>query len=128
MRSRSAIGPNAGLGLSKHTDHALANLDQLKKDVPLIFAQLERDAYEERQSISDYVADDGGLREYLNELNRYCRNQIAKTKQRPMILAVAELLRSHRAVLGGDELDTLAKYQVMLDNDLYKALKALRDL
>jgi hypothetical protein len=44
-----------------------------------------------------------------------------------MIFAVAELVRSHRAVLSGDALDTLVKYQVMLDNDIYKALKALRE-
>lgn len=44
-----------------------------------------------------------------------------------MILAVAELVRSHRAVLSGEALDTLAKYQVMLHNDLYKGLKALRE-
>ncbi len=34
-----------------------------------------------------------------------------------MILAVAELVRSHRAVLSADALDALAKYQVMLDNE-----------
>jgi len=105
----------------------LTNLDQLKKNAPLIFGQVERDADEERQSIPDYLADGDGLEEYLAELNRYCRDQLAKAQQRPMILAVAELVRNHRAVLSGDALDTVAKYQVMLDNDLYKALKALRE-
>lgn len=106
---------------------ALTDLNQLRKDAPLIFGQLESDA-DELQSISDYLADSEGLQEYLAELNRYCRKQIAKAEQQPMILAVAELVRSHRAVLSGVALDTLAKYQVMLDNDLYKALKALREL
>jgi hypothetical protein len=84
------------------------------------------DAEEERQSIPDYLADGDGLQEYLAELNRYCLKQIARAQQQPMILAVAELVRSHQAVLSGEALDT-AKYQVMLDNDLYKALKALRE-
>ncbi|MGH8579131.1 MAG: hypothetical protein ACREVK_03060 [Gammaproteobacteria bacterium] len=106
---------------------ALTDLDQLKKDAPLTFGQLESDAEEERQSIPDYLADGDGLQEYLAELNRYCRKQIAKAEQHPMILAVAELVRSHWAILSGDGLDTLTKYQVMLDNDLYKALKALRE-
>ncbi len=106
---------------------ALTDLDQLKKDAPLTFGQLESDAEEELQSIPDYLADGDGLLEYLAELNRYCCNQIARAEQQPMILAVAELVRSHRAVLSGEALDTLAKYQVMLDNDLYKALKALRE-
>ncbi|MGH8580551.1 MAG: hypothetical protein ACREVK_10700 [Gammaproteobacteria bacterium] len=106
---------------------ALTDLDQLKKDAPLTFGQLESDAEEELQSIPDYLADGDGLQEYLAELNRYCCNQIARAEQQPMILAVAELVRSHRAVLSGEALDTLAKYQVMLDNDLYKALKALRE-
>lgn len=80
----------------------------------------------EFQSIPHYLTDSGGLQDYLAELNHYCRDQIAKAQQQPMILAVAELVRSHRAVLSG-ALDTLAKYQVMLDNDLYKAQKALRE-
>jgi hypothetical protein len=94
---------------------------------PLTFDQLERDAEEERQSIPEYLADCDGLQEYLAELVRYCRKQIAKAEQQPMVLAVAELVRSNRAVLSGEALDTLVKYQVMLDNELYKALKALRE-
>ncbi len=101
----------------------LTHLDQLKRDAPLIFGQLESDANEERQSNPDYPVDGDGLEEYLAKLKRYCRNQIAKAEQRPMIVAVAELVRS--AVLSGEALETLAKYQVMLDNDLYKALEAL---
>lgn len=41
----------------------LTDLDQLKKDAPLIFGQLESDAKHELQSIPDYLADSDGLQE-----------------------------------------------------------------
>ena len=106
---------------------ALTDLDQLKKDVPLIFEQLSSDA-EDHRSIPDYLrAEWGNLRDYFDGLIRYCRTEISKVGHRPMILALAEMVRSERAILMSDEKDTLAKYQVMLDNELYKAMKALRE-
>lgn len=107
---------------------ALTDLNRLKKDAPLIFEQLSRDAKEDHQSILDYLrAEWDTPRDYFVDLIRYCRNEITKAENQPKILAVAEVVRSKRAILMGDERDILAKYQVMLDNDLYKAMKALRE-
>ncbi len=107
---------------------ALKDLNRLKKDAPLIFEQLSRDAKEAHQSILDYLrAEWDTPRDYFADLMRYCRNEIAKAENRPKILAVAEMVHSKRAILMGDERDILAKYQVMLDNELYKAMKALRE-
>ena len=44
-----------------------------------------------------------------------------------MVLEVAELVRSKRAILKDKLRDALSKYQVMLDNELYKSIKALRE-
>ena len=100
---------------------------RLKKDAPSIFEHLARDAEEDHQSIPDYLGERDDPQDYFADLMLYCRNQIAKVGQRPMLLAVAGMVRSKRAILRSDARDTLAKYQLMLDNDLCKALKALRD-
>lgn len=105
----------------------LTDWQRLEKDAPLIFEQLASDVEDEHQSIPDYLAEWDEPQGYFADLMLYCRNQIAKGEQRPMILAVAEMVRSKRAILRGDARDALAKYQVMLDNELYKAFKALRE-
>jgi len=43
------------------------------------------------------------------------------------VQAVTELVRAQRAIPLGEARDKLARYQTMLDNGLYKALKALRE-
>ena len=44
-----------------------------------------------------------------------------------MVSVVAELVKSKHVILKEKLRDSLCKYQVMLDNELYKAMKALRD-
>ena len=44
-----------------------------------------------------------------------------------MVSVVAELVKSKSVILKEKLRDSLCKYQVMLDNELYKAMKALRD-
>lgn len=63
----------------------------------------------------------------VEDLARYCRQQVRQAEQRPMILEVVGLVKSKRAIPKDKVRDSLAGYQVMLDNDLYKALKALRE-
>ena len=42
-------------------------------------------------------------------------------------MALAEHVRAKRLVLPKDTLELLSRYQTTLDNQLYKALRALRD-
>ena len=45
-----------------------------------------------------------------------------------IVLEIAQMVRNKRAILQHGLLrDALAKYQIMLDNELYKAIKALRE-
>jgi hypothetical protein len=65
---------------------------------------------------------------YFTSLVTYCQNEIRLAKQRSLVLEIAHRIRNKRAILQQAELrDALAKYQVMLDNELYKAIKALRE-
>jgi hypothetical protein len=58
----------------------------------------------------------------------YCYDEIKYAKQRPLVLEIAQTISNKRAILQHGLLrDALAKYQIMLDNELYKAIKALRE-
>jgi hypothetical protein len=65
---------------------------------------------------------------YFTDVVNYCYYEIDQAKQRPLVLEIAQTIRNKRAVLQHGLLrDALAKYQIMLDNELYKAIKALRE-
>jgi hypothetical protein len=103
------------------------NIDQLKKSAPLTYQQLFSDAAKEQQSPEEYLQEFEQPRQFFIGLTRYCREQIKQAEQRPIVLEVAELVRSKHSILKDKLCDALSKYQVMLDNELYKAIKALRE-
>ncbi|MDD5579044.1 MAG: hypothetical protein PHY16_07150 [Methylobacter sp.] len=106
----------------------LTNIEALKTEAPLMYKQLAEDAIQDQESIADYLKSWDQPAEFFYDLIKYCQEQIKKTEQRPLILEVANMIRNKRAVLQQEQLrDALAKYQVMLDNELYKAIKALRE-
>jgi hypothetical protein len=101
---------------------------QLREQAPRIHEQLVKDAEADEMTVEDYLEEhDDGLSEYLDELVRYCREQLEKVDQLPVVHAIAELVRAQRSIPSALVRDKLARYQTMLDNDLYKALKALRE-
>ncbi len=102
------------------------DMTPLSDKAPLIFSQLQRDAEEEDQSMVAYIAKyPGGLAAYTAGLIAWCRNEITKLERRPTIQAVAELVKS--SLSAPIEQDLLSRYQAALDNELYRALKALRE-
>lgn len=105
----------------------LLNIAEIKKSTPLIYQQLLTDADDEEQTPEQYLQDYEQPIDYFIGLADYCRKQIKQAQQRPLVLEVAELVTSKRAILKDKLRDGLAKYQVMLDNELYKAIKALKE-
>jgi hypothetical protein len=102
----------------------LASISQL---APLVHAQLASDA-DEDETIEKYLAGrKGGLTTYLAELTLWCRQQLKEAETRPNVLAIAAEIRSKQVVLAADVQELMARYQTTLDNQLYKALRALRD-
>ena len=95
----------------------------LKEQAPLIFQRLLSDAGNE-EDISEFL---DGYDSYFADIAHECRVQIEQAKQKPLILELAELIRNKKAILKNDLRETFSKYQVMLDNELYKAIKALRE-
>ena len=99
----------------------------LIKLAPLMYQQLLTDAEEEGQSPEQYLQEFNNPNDFFISLVRYCQDQIKKADKKPLIIEIAQLVKSKRSILKEKLRDSLAKYQVMLDNELYKAMKALRD-
>ena len=102
--------------------------ETLQQKAPLAYGQLASDAAEDQETPEAHAAArEGGLAGYIVELSIWCRKQLAEAEARPQILALAEHARTRNVVLPLDVLETFSRYQTTLDNQLYKALKALRE-
>ena len=113
---------------AKDTIDILTNMGRLKKYAPTVYKNLQEDAKEDQQTIDEYLKEYDDPIDYFTNLISYCQDEIRQAKQRPLVLEIAQTVRNKRAILQLGELrDALAKYQVMLDNELYKAIKALRE-
>lgn len=105
------------------------NLNNLSTVAPLIFEQLAKDAEADEESIEEHVAH-YGLDKYINDLIIWCHKETTKLDQKmarqPMVTTLAEMAKD-KLTIPWQKLDVLTKYQTTLDNQLYKAMKALRD-
>ena len=103
-----------------------ASLPQL---APTIFEQLQSDATEDGDSIEDFLkSHEGGITGFVSELLKWCHVQLGDAERRPKVLALADQVKAKRLVLPDDALEVLGRYQTTLDNQLYKALRALREV
>jgi hypothetical protein len=57
----------------------------------------------------------------------WCGRQLHAAEQRPRVVALAEQIRRKKLILPVPQLELMARYQTTLDNQLYKALRALRE-
>jgi len=104
------------------------DLTKLKHHAPLIYGQLKSDAESDSETIEAHLgAFNEGLSGYLAELIRWCRKEVETAQRRPKILQLADHFRARNLVLPAHALQLFTRYQTMLDNQLYKALSALRD-
>ena len=103
-------------------------LEGLEKAAPLIAGQFHKDAAEEWETPSSYLGilanNDSDLDTWSRELVGWCEKEIKKHERRPMVQAVANLVRSKLSA--PVEIEVLARYQVALDGELYRAMDQLR--
>jgi hypothetical protein len=107
-------------------DH-LADSDEIPDpDVaPLIVEQLATDAGGEER-VADFLLEHESLSEYLDDLHHYCHRMICKADNHPVILKTASQVKASKLV-DMDSAPAFERYHTTLDNQIYKALKALRD-
>ena len=112
--------------LSESEDASALNLEKIQDRAPLIFAQLSQDAEEEGISPAEYLDTVVELNEYIRELITWCKTELEKADQYEQITRlIPTALDKLSCPLGNISL--FSKYQVTLDNQTYKALKALRE-
>lgn len=102
------------------------SVDYLEEKTIFFYELLECDA-EDQTTISDFLASlKGGLRKWIE--NTYARHRSIYTdiNQRRMISKVVALVKSQHSVPFNHEL--ISKYQTTLDNELYRAIRALREV
>jgi hypothetical protein len=106
----------------------LLDLEFLRQHAPKIYENLQEAAELEGQTMDEHLQSYDTDFGYFTDVIHYCYDEIDQAKQRPLVLEIAQMVRNKRAVLQQGLLrDALAKYQIMLDNELYKAIKALRE-
>ena len=110
------------------TKHDLATL---AKKAPLIYEQLKDEAAEELEEgdagakeIATYAAEMESLIGWGYQLKDWCIKELAKLERRPMVQAVAKLVQTKLSA--PVEMELLARYQVAIDAELYRAMDALR--
>jgi hypothetical protein len=103
--------------------------DNLSTTAPLIYKQLAEDAEADEESIQEYLAH-SSFEAYIGDLIRWCQRETAKLENKiarqPVVAALSEKAKD-KLTIPWLKLDILTKYQNTLDNQLYKATKALRD-
>jgi hypothetical protein len=103
------------------------DLNKIKDIAPNAYQQLQSDAQDLALTPLKFLQEYDQPFDYFDSLRDYCLKEIQKKHQHQMVSAVAELVKSKSVILKEKLRDSLCKYQVMLDNELYKAMKALRD-
>lgn len=103
-------------------------LEGFEKAAPLLAAEFNREAEEECETPANYLLilanNDSDLGTWSREMVEWCEQEIKKHDRRPMVQAVANLVRSKLSA--PVEMEVLARYQVALDGELYRAMGQLR--
>jgi len=103
------------------------DLVELKAEAALIYQSLvdEAEEIELNEYINDYVKkDDMGIHGWACELADWCRKELSRLNRKAIVLTVSKQLINKLTAPIGNEL--LARYQAGIDNELYKAIEALR--
>jgi hypothetical protein len=113
--------------ISEYEAAGVLEAGKLEEKCPLIYQQLVQDAGGGKY-IPGYIDDhnEHGLLGYVQELIKWCRRQIQDAERYPEVQALTSLAKAKLGIPWGS-LELLSKYQTSLDNQLYKAMKALRE-
>ncbi|WP_343618679.1 hypothetical protein [Ralstonia sp.] len=102
------------------------DLPQFAKGAPQLHAALEVEAAAKALSIPVFLTQyEGGLLGWTTLKVAESSRAIQAHARRTLILHVADLVKSHHSLPANHEL--FSRYQTALDNELYRAIRALRE-
>jgi hypothetical protein len=105
-------------------------LESVQRLAPFTWEQLQQETVDsELASVEAYLEKtDTSLVAWLLELEEYTINELEKAQQRPLKIELYNYAFAEQGILADQYRDSLERYQASLDNQLYKAMKELRQL
>jgi hypothetical protein len=103
-------------------------IEMIKEKMPLTSRHM-KDIHEEEYKLSweEFIQKPGMLRAAISMLAKKVKIQLASTKNNHMAYTLKHKLKIVHRIPHGDDMTLFTKYQVQLDTDLYRAMKALQD-
>src|SRR5947208_1062215 len=101
-------------------------LETLREQAPITYEALEIDADAEGETVEKYLQRyAGGLVDWMKEQKELWLDTIVEANAHTRVLAVVHLVKSKHSTPSDQEL--ISRYQTALDNETYKAIRALRE-
>ena len=103
-------------------------IEMIKEKMPLTSRHI-KDIHEEEYKLSweEFIQKPGMLRAAISILAKRVKIQLASTKNNHIAYTLKHKLKIVHRIPHGDDMTLFTKYQVQLDTDLYRAMKALQD-
>ena len=103
-------------------------IEMIKEKMPLSSRHM-KDIHEEEYKLSweEFIQKPGMLRAAISMLAKRVKIQLASTKNNHIAYTLKHKLKIVHRIPHGDDMTIFTKYQVQLDTDLYRAMKALQD-
>ena len=103
-------------------------IEMIKEKMPLTSRHM-KDINEEEYKLSweEFIQKPGMLRAAISMLAKRVKIQLASTKNNHIAYTLKHKLKIVHRIPQGDDMALFTKYQVQLDTDLYRAMKALQE-
>ena len=103
-------------------------IEMIKEKMPLTSRHM-KDIHEEEYKLSweEFIQKPGMLRAAISLLAKRVKIQLASTKNNHIAYTLKHKLKIVHRIPQGDDMALFTKYQVQLDTDLYRAMKALQE-
>ena len=103
-------------------------IEMIKEKMPLTSRHM-KDIHEEEYKLSweEFIQKPGMLRAAISMIAQRVKIQLASTKNNHIAYTLKHKLKIVHRIPHGDDMALFTKYQVQLDTDLYRAMKALQD-
>lgn len=105
-----------------------ASAASMTQQAPYVFHHLKLEAKNQNMSLESFLDDAPKVTEYLSALKRGAEKFVSKSITRQFAKIVSDLVSQTKLIPKPMMIEQLMKYQVQLDNDLYKAINELRKL
>jgi hypothetical protein len=103
-------------------------IEMIKEKMPLTSRHM-KDIHEEEYKLSweEFIQKPGMLRAAISMIAQRVKIQLASTKNNHIAYTLKHKLKIVHRIPHGDDMTIFTRYQVQLDTDLYRAMKALQD-